>query len=70
MRKRFPTIMRVLLALALVASLVAITAAPVSAQTVNTVTPSPATASAQAGYTVNIKGHGSPSVHAGRAGIS
>ena len=54
MRKRLPTIVRVLLVLALVASLVAVTAAPVSAQSVTSVTPSPATASSQAGYTANI----------------
>jgi len=54
MRKIFTSIVRVLLALALIAGLVAVTAVPASAQSVNSVTPAPATASATAGYTVNI----------------
>lgn len=55
MRKRFPTMVRVLLALSLVASLVAVTAAPVSAQTAVTLvgfTASPTTAGAEAQYVV------------------
>lgn len=52
--KQHLTVVRLLLVLAMVASLVAITAAPASAQAVNSVTPTPAMASAPAGYTVNI----------------
>ena len=57
MRKRFPSIVRVLLALALVASLVAVTAAPASAQTAVTAvgfTASPPVAGAWAQYSVGF----------------
>lgn len=56
MRKRFPTtIVRLLLALALVAGLVAITAAPAGAAVTGvTVTASPSIASSTAGYTINF----------------
>ena len=57
MRKRFPTIVRVLLALSLVAGLVAVTAAPVSAQTNVTnvgFAASPTTAGAEAQYVVSF----------------
>ncbi len=56
MRKRFPNIVRVLLALALVAGLVAITAAPAGATaiTVGSVTVTPPTANSVAGYSISV----------------
>jgi len=54
MMKKYPSILRVLVALAMVFALVGVIVAPASAQSVNTVTPSPATVSELATYTVNI----------------
>ena len=56
MRKRYPNIVRVLVALAMVASLVGIAVAPVSAQGISGVTPSPRTVSEAAQYTIDLTG--------------
>ncbi|MDY6893633.1 MAG: hypothetical protein SVO26_08000 [Chloroflexota bacterium] len=54
MKNKYPNIVRVLVALAMVISLVAVIAAPVGAQSVDAVVLSPNKASVTAGYTVTI----------------